>query len=93
MQQLEHEKFLRELAENELKEVKQCKVVEYRKQQQIREIHESVQDAAAKMQKMWTPSTVKAMKLKQHIQELYIGMGYSHDQARFRTLRAAEEWD
>ena len=93
MQQLEHEKYRRELAERELKVVKEDKETQYRAQQQIRDINDEVHAMSTSIRKELAPAAVKTMKLKQHIQELYVEMGFSKDQAQFRMLRAAEEWD
>ena len=39
------------------------------------------------------PATIKTMKLKSHIKDLYTKMGYSDDEASYRMFREAEEWD
>ena len=56
-------------------------------------IHEQVKDVASKIGTQLAPATLKTMRLKQHILDLYKKLGYSEDEAQYNLFREAEEWE
>jgi vacuolar-type H+-ATPase subunit I/STV1 len=79
--QVELETLRRKEVEKELSNLKKCKHAQNRATDQMMTIHEQVKDVASKIGTQLAPATLKTMRLKQHILDLYKKFGYSDDEA------------
>ena len=56
-------------------------------------MNDAIQDMVGKVQGDILPATLKVVKLKTHISELYKKMGYDENTVQYKTLLEAEEYD